>query len=141
MLRCPNLATAERTLTPKLAGLAVQNEYAAMLAKFVNLKFFAWDRRAGRADPVRPDPVPPITINSSSAPSRLKLEYEALSALGRAVPSLQESVAITQDVSEGSRGYFATYERVNGSVRITVRRDTAQDFLVSFPRWCVVADD
>lgn len=109
-----------------------------------------------------------MLVPQPTAKQTLEAEYEALSALGRAVTSLKEAVAITVDVSEGeceevkrglesleskvralifyddasgSQGYFAKYERQGSQVRIHVQRNTAQDFLVGFERWCVIADD
>jgi hypothetical protein len=68
-----------------------QDEYLSPLSKFPKLSFFAWDLR-----------TPQISLSlGEPLKKRLELEYDTLSALGRAMPKLEEAVAITEDVSEG----------------------------------------
>jgi hypothetical protein len=89
---------------------SLQTEYTAVLERFKHLAFFAWDRRAPRASvPAAAALVGETEADAAArlqrmvSTARLKAEYDSLSALGRAVPSLREAVAITQDVSEGEK--------------------------------------
>lgn len=69
----------------------LQEAYVAQLQRLPRLKFFGFDRRA--PDELKAD---------GTARSRSALEYRALGSIGVGVPSLEEAVAITVDVSEGT---------------------------------------
>lgn len=69
-----------------------QDAYLPVLSRFRSLRFFAFDRRS--PPPVDHEGHPMLARQS-------RLEYDALSQLVRACPSLQEAVAIVSDVSEG----------------------------------------
>lgn len=70
------------------------------------------------------------------------------------VPQLKSAVILTSDVSEGATGFFAEFrgqgealiQRARVKVRPSLSDDfqaqqfdtaAAQDFLISFDRWCV----
>ncbi|SCV74142.1 BQ2448_6574 [Microbotryum intermedium] len=114
-------------------------DYVDELKKLKRLEFFAWDRRS--------PPAPRIARTSEEGedeerPSQLRLEYSTLHSLGKGLPGLKEAVCVTQDVSEGSSGYFAEYSMTQGGARkVDVRKKTVRDFLVGFERWCIIVDD
>jgi hypothetical protein len=69
-----------------------QDAYLPVLSRFRSLRFFAYDRRS----------PPPLDHEGQPMLARQsRLEYDALSQLVRACPSLSEAVAIVSDVSEG----------------------------------------
>ncbi|BGP54417.1 hypothetical protein JCM8202_000851 [Rhodotorula sphaerocarpa] len=106
--------------------------YLPVLSRFRSLRFFAFDRRS----------PPPLDHEGQPIPARQsRLEYDALSQLVRACPSLQEAVAIVSDVSEGTTGHFARFEREKGRRRIHVKLKTVNDFLISWDRWVRVEED
>ncbi|GAA6049021.1 hypothetical protein JCM3770_005443 [Rhodotorula araucariae] len=111
------------------------DEYIAQLSKFPALRFFAWDRLSPRA-PRAPGE------EDRRAVRQAQIEYATLSRLGGACRTLREAVCITSDVSEGSTGYFARYtpER-GGRLRITVKMQTVNDFLIGYDRWVQVQED
>ncbi|BGP23314.1 F-box domain, cyclin-like domain containing protein [Rhodotorula toruloides] len=106
--------------------------YLPSLSRFTNLRFFAFDRRS------------PTPIDSAGEPifvTHSQLEFAALSRLGKVCSTLTEAVAIVSDVSEGTTGYFARYERERGRTRINLRLKTVNDFLVGWERWVRVEED
>ncbi|GAA5976662.1 hypothetical protein JCM10908_005586 [Rhodotorula pacifica] len=106
--------------------------YLPVLSRFKHLRFFAYDRRS---PPPLDDEGHPMLARQSL------LEYEALSQLVRACPSLTEAVAIVSDVSEGTTGHFARFVREKGRRRIHVKLKTVHDFLISWDRWVRVEED
>ncbi|BGP14307.1 hypothetical protein JCM10213_004434 [Rhodosporidiobolus nylandii] len=109
------------------------DEYLPHLRKLTKLRFFAFDRMS----PPRFDSVE----GSDVWLLQKRLEFDALSQVARAAPSLREAVAITSDVSEGSSGYFAQFRREKGRTRITLKHKTVNDFLIGYDRWVKVEDD
>ncbi|GAA5998692.1 uncharacterized protein JCM10292_007163 [Rhodotorula paludigena] len=118
--------------------------YLPLLAKLTHLRFFAWDRRTPQPSSPR-SASPLLLLARGAAVERVKqnrLEFETLSQLARACKSLREGVCITQDVSEGTTGFFARFEPdEKRRVRITVNKKVVQDFLISYDRWIKVEED
>ncbi|GAA6061650.1 hypothetical protein JCM10212_002527 [Sporobolomyces blumeae] len=124
------------------------DEYLPSLSQFRNLRFFASDRlprpeeaSAQLSVPLEDESTNPSQRRRERARARAELEFESFSKLVRACPSLQEAVAIDQDVSEGTSGYFASFQKEKGKTRIRQKMQTANDFLVSYERWVRVIED
>ncbi|GAA5869971.1 hypothetical protein JCM16303_001855 [Sporobolomyces ruberrimus] len=115
-------------------------EYLPALSQFKSLEFYASDRRA----PPSPDQLTDLRAITRSNPggfSQSALEFQSFAKLAKACVNLTEAVAIDQDVSEGTTGYFAEFSKEKGKIRISQRMRTANDFLVSYERWIRVEED
>ncbi|GAA5849640.1 hypothetical protein JCM3766R1_003310 [Sporobolomyces carnicolor] len=115
-------------------------EYLPSLGQFKSLEFYASDRRT----PPSRDQLATLATITRSNPggvSQSQLEFQSFGKLAKACVNLKQAVAIDQDVSEGTTGYFATFEREKGKIRISQTRRTANDFLVGYDRWIRVEDD
>ncbi|BGP30613.1 hypothetical protein JCM10296v2_002369 [Rhodotorula toruloides] len=106
--------------------------YLPSLSRFTDLRFFAFDRRT---------PTPVGQAGEPVYAAQPQLEFAALSRVGKVCSTLTETVAIVSDVSEGTTGYFARYEREKGRTRINLRLKTVNDFLISWERWVRVEED
>lgn len=92
MLLCGENRAADFEGLPLRTRVRKQDAYLPVLSRFRSLRFFAYDRRS----------PPPLDHEGQPMLARQsRLEYEALSQLVRACPSLSEAVAIVSDVSEG----------------------------------------
>ncbi|GAA5898640.1 uncharacterized protein JCM6883_003376 [Sporobolomyces salmoneus] len=110
-------------------------EYLPSLSQFKFVEFFASDRRS-------PEPEEPLrNLVSAFGARQSAIEFKAFGKLAKACTSLKEAVAIDQDVSEGTSGYFATFKREKGKIRISQKAKTACDFLVGYDRWIRVEED
>ncbi|BGP38342.1 hypothetical protein JCM10450v2_002290 [Rhodotorula kratochvilovae] len=107
------------------------DDYLTQLSKFPSLRFFAWDRQSPRG----------VGEEDRRAVRQSQIEYATLSRLGGACRGLREAVCITSDVSEGSTGYFARYTPEKGKLRIHVKQQTVNDFLIGYDRWVQVEED
>ncbi|GAA5867214.1 hypothetical protein JCM1840_004989 [Sporobolomyces johnsonii] len=114
------------------------DEYLPYLSKFAHLRFFAWDRKSPQ----------PYDLSSSTSPTspqaripQARLEFETMAKLARACPSLEEAVVITKDYSEGSQGFFASFTKEKGKIRIALKSKTVNDFLIAYDRWVRVEED
>ncbi|GAA5976689.1 hypothetical protein JCM11641_005662 [Rhodosporidiobolus odoratus] len=124
-------------------------DYLALLSLLPNLHFFAFDRASPpRLEDTDIDDVDPDAGSTSLLRRRMpvpqkKLEFEALGLVGRSCKGLREAVAIVADVSEGSTGYFAKFQREKGGnrTRISVKLETVKDFLIGYQRWVRVEED
>ncbi|GAA5933959.1 uncharacterized protein JCM15063_000516 [Sporobolomyces koalae] len=116
-------------------------DYMPSLSLFKNLSFFACDRRTPPS-PSQLQDASMLLSNPSGGVTQAALEFGTFSKLAKACPGLQEAVAIDQDVSEGTSGYFALFDRKEkGKIRISQKIRTANDFLVSYERWVRVEED
>ncbi|GAA5946417.1 hypothetical protein JCM3765_000233 [Sporobolomyces pararoseus] len=115
-------------------------EYLPSLSQFKSLEFYASDRRTPPSRDQLAD-LGAITRSNPGGLSQSALEFQSFGKLAKACTSLKEAVAIDQDVSEGTTGYFATFEREKGKIRIAQKMRTANDFLVSYDRWIRVEED
>ncbi|GAA5825750.1 hypothetical protein JCM5353_001409 [Sporobolomyces roseus] len=112
-------------------------DYLLSLSQFKQLEFYASDRRT----PPSPNQLMNVSRSNPGGVSQAALEFESFAKLVKAVPSLKEAVAIDQDVSEGTTGYFASFAKEKGKIRISQKMRTANDFLVSYDRWVRVEED
>ncbi|GAA6009289.1 hypothetical protein JCM11491_004259 [Sporobolomyces phaffii] len=115
-------------------------EYLPSLAQFKSLEFYASDRRTPPSREQLAD-LNSITRSNPGGLSQATLEFQSFGKLAKACPSLREAVAIDQDVSEGTTGFFANFAKEKGKIRISQKMRTANDFLVSYERWIRVEDD
>lgn len=70
---------------------------------------------------------------NADSESQSRREFESFRQVGAAVPSLEKSVAILHDVSEGATAYFALFEKVgNNKTKLNVKKDTVKVSLIFF---------
>ncbi|GAA6034800.1 hypothetical protein JCM8097_009305 [Rhodosporidiobolus ruineniae] len=110
--------------------------YLPHLRRLPHLRFYASDRKALLLE------ADEGTRSGARREAQKRAEFEAMRVLKGACKRLREAVAITRDVSGGSRGYFARfYTNAAGKQCISLQQRTAHDFLIGYERWVRVKED